>query len=427
MADDLVTEGRSRRSARVAQWAALFVFLFAPVWDGRADEAAFVVSGVSVDQTAASAAQAREAAVVEGQRKGLQHLFDRLVPASQQSRLPRLSNAQIADLVQSFEVEDERVSSVRYIGTLRFRFRPDDIRNLLRDAGIAFSEQTSRPLVVLPIMWREGRALLWEDDNTWRAAWGQTARAEGLVPLIAPLGDLADIGSVTADQATKGEAAAVARIAERYGAGGALIPIAQLDAGGQTILNVSVSRALGGGVEPLFTETIMARPGEGSDQFFIRAAGEIGRLVQERWSSAHVLQYDRASRLTALVPLGSLSEWVRIRKTLGEVAAVRQTDLLRLGRSEALVEIHFIGDERQLQTAMAQRDLMLLNANGEAEWELRLGRGAVVGRGQPAAPAPSPQPIGPGGPPPSAPSPEATPPAPVSTPSGTAPTTTTKP
>lgn len=413
--------------ARFAQWAALFACLSAPAWSGLADEGAFVVSGISVDQTAASAAQAREAAVAEGQRKGLQLLFERLVPAAQQSRLPRLSNAQIADLVQSFEVENERVSSVRYIGTLRFRFRPDDIRSLLRDSGIAFSEQTSRPLVVLPIMWREGRAMLWEDGNTWRTAWGQTARAEGLVPLIAPLGDLADIGAITADQATKGEAAAVARIAQRYDAGGALIPVAQFDGGEQAILNVSVTRAIGGEVERLFSETIVARPGEDTGQFLIRAAADTSRLVQERWSSAHVLQYDRAGTLTALVPLATLGEWVRIRKTLGEIAAVRQTDLLRLGRNEALVEIHFVGDEKQLQSAMAQRDLMLLNATGEAAWELRLGRGAVVGRGQPAGSTPSPQPIGPGVGPPSTPSPEATPPAPISTPSGTAPATTTKP
>ena len=428
MADDLVTKERFRRLARFAQWAALLVVLALPAWRAMADDSAFVVSGIAVDQTAASAAQAREAAVADGQRKGLQRLFERLVPANQQSRLPRLSNAQIADLVQSFEVESERASTVRYIGTLRFRYRPDDVRNLLRDAGIGFSEQTSRPLVVLPVLRRDGGALLWEDNNAWRVAWGQAAHADGLVPLIAPLGDLADIGSITAEQATKGEGASVARIAERYDAGGALIPVAQLDGGGQSSLKVNVTRALGGGVETLVTETIAARPGEDVEQLMTRAADEIARLVQARWSSANVLQYDRASTLTAIVPLGSLAEWVRIRKSLGEVTAVRQADLLRLGRGEALIEIHFIGDEKQLQTAMAQRDLILASTAGEAAWELRLGRGAVVGRGQPAAPAPPPAPAGTiGGGAPPVPSPETTPPTPASAPSGPAPATPTKP
>ena len=88
MADDLVTRGRPRCLARFVQWAALFACLLAPAWSGLADDGAFVVSGIAVDQTAATAAQAREAAVAEGQRKGLQLLFERLVPAAPLIKLP---------------------------------------------------------------------------------------------------------------------------------------------------------------------------------------------------------------------------------------------------------------------------------------------------------------------------------------------------
>jgi len=91
--------------------------------------------GVAVDRTAATATQAREEALAEGRRVALQRLLERLAPPEDRARLPRLSDVQVLDLVQSFEVESERTSAVRYLAILTVRFQPEGIRTLLRQAG----------------------------------------------------------------------------------------------------------------------------------------------------------------------------------------------------------------------------------------------------------------------------------------------------
>ncbi len=406
----MVSAGKRRR--RSVGWLDFlwFLALFAggPPAPASAQVASvFTIRNVEVDQTSATAAQAREAALAEGQKKATQRLFERLVPPEQRDRLLALSPAQTADLVESYEVQNERSSSVRYIGTLSFRFRPGDVRGILRGAGISFSETAARPMLVLPVLRRDDTPMLWEDSNAWRMAWGQIASSEGLVPLVVPLGDLDDIGDITASQALDGDAARLSAIAERYGAGGALIPYAVFEpAAAELAVQVTVTRLLDNAAEPLFSETFQAQSGEDQDALTTRAARETARLIEERWKSATIVRGDRESTLKATVPLRSQDEWIAIRRGLSETSALRRTNVLTVNRSEAVVELRFVGEIDQLRLTLLQHGLSLAPVGaGDAGWELRQSRGLgpAVGaspaaqpgsRLEPTVPQPPPVPTG---------------------------------
>ncbi len=362
----MVCEGKYRLGAGALLGLSWFLALLAGGLSAPAAAqvaSVFTIRNVEVDQTSATAAQAREAALVEG--------------PEQNNRLPALSAAQIADLVESFEVQDERLSTVRYIGTLSFHFRPEDVRGILRSAGISFSETAARPMVVLPVLRLDGTPMLWEDSNTWRMAWAQLSSSAGLVPLVVPLGDLSDIGDITASQALEGDAARLSALAERYGAGGALIPYATFGpAETRQTLQVTVTRLLNDAAETLLSETFQAQPGEDQELLSVRAARETARLIEERWKSATVVRGDRESTLRAMAPLGSPGEWIAIRRGLAETSALRRTDVLTLNRSEAVIELRFVGEIDQLRLTLLQHGLSLAPvATGEEGWELRQSRG----------------------------------------------------
>src|SRR5690348_8790050 len=131
----------------------------------------FTVANVPVDATAKSAAAAREAARIDGQRRAFRTLLERLTLAADRNRLPRLSDARITDMIRDFEVANERRSTVRYLADYTFRFRPDQVRQVLRNAGIPFAETISKPVTVLPILTQGSSSVLWDDPNPWRDAW----------------------------------------------------------------------------------------------------------------------------------------------------------------------------------------------------------------------------------------------------------------
>jgi hypothetical protein len=91
----------------------------------------YEVTGVAVDVTAADAATARDQALVEGQRKAFDQLIQQLVGPDKAGTVHQPSDGELSGMVQDLEVESEKVSSVRYIGVLTYRFAADPINVLI--------------------------------------------------------------------------------------------------------------------------------------------------------------------------------------------------------------------------------------------------------------------------------------------------------
>ncbi len=92
---------------------------------------------VKVDATADNAAAARELARVDGQRRALAAVIERLSGASEPAKAPKLDDKTITDMVASFEVANEHMSAVRYVADYTFHFRPSKVRRLVRVAETA--------------------------------------------------------------------------------------------------------------------------------------------------------------------------------------------------------------------------------------------------------------------------------------------------
>src|SRR5205085_9561486 len=105
---------------------------------------------VKVDATADTAAAAREIARIDGQRRALASVIERLSGASEPAKPPKLDDKAITDMVASFEVANEHMSAVRYVADYTFHFRPSKVRRLVRvvetppaDSGVKSSPDTA--------------------------------------------------------------------------------------------------------------------------------------------------------------------------------------------------------------------------------------------------------------------------------------------
>ncbi len=209
------------------------------------DGGVFAILDVAVDTTAETAAKAREKALANGHRAAFERLMSRLVPRTLRQDESEATADRITQLVRSFGVDQEKTSAVRYLATLRFAFDRDGVRRFLREAGLAFAETRSKPVLVLPVLRRAGVYLLWDAQNTWRRAWSALPPPDGLVPYIVPRGDLADINDISADQAVRGRQDRLDVILARYGATDAILALAVIDTrrlGNAPVVQVTITR-----------------------------------------------------------------------------------------------------------------------------------------------------------------------------------------
>ncbi|MFD1623048.1 DUF2066 domain-containing protein [Azospirillum griseum] len=373
----------------------------APTANTAAD--AFAVAGVKVDINAANANTARDQAIREAQNRAWVELYKRLVPGG---TAPKLPEAELGKLIQGFEIDEERVSATQYVGAITVRFRPNAVRDLIGGSvtgNSQYVEPPAKPFVVLPVTMTGGRTVLWEDRTPWRAAWEERPATSSLVPLVVPDGELADAQAIGTDEAVAGKPEALARIAQRYNAGGVIVARVDLPAGGVEAgraLTVDLTRyGLDGARDTL---TVTARPdGAGADAL-ARAVASVGTQLDDAWRRDNVMASGPEQSTLVRVPLASAADWAEVRKRLTGFAAVTKTDLQSLTRSAALVTLTHRGDADRLAQALTKRDLSLTRVPSapptvpgavSTDWQLTLlprGAGDGAALASPAALAPTP-------------------------------------
>lgn len=332
-----------------------------------ADEV-FSVSDIAVDETAETASRARAKAFRVGQREALAQLLRRLTLRADHGQLPKVDNERREFMVQALQVGDERTSNVRYLADMTVSFKPVEIRRLLREAAIPFAETQSKPVLVLPVLRQGDTLMLWDEANLWRDAWSEIRLNNGLVPLILPVGDLADITDVDAAQAAEGDPLRLSAMASRYGAGDVLVAIATLSGTtGAIRVNIAASQIGDPSVGRILLNFQIADPNEVPNLLVGAATGVIA-AIENSWKSKNVIQFDRPGRMLLAVPLTSLEQWVSVERRLNNVASISEVSLISLTRDSAAVQISHFGDESQLAVTLAQQDLALeLPAFGAAD------------------------------------------------------------
>ena len=188
--------------------------------------AVFTVAGVPIDAEAASAAAARELAIAAGQTAALDILLRRLTVEG--TALPVPEADALAAMIAGFAIDREMVSPTRYRASLTVDFDADEVRRLLRGGGISYAETVSKPVLVVAVQRNSRGALLWEDDNRWRQAWEDRPPHGGLVPILLPLGDVIDLGTVDAARALASDGEALTALAGLYGTSEVVVAVAGL-------------------------------------------------------------------------------------------------------------------------------------------------------------------------------------------------------
>jgi hypothetical protein len=146
--DGFAMAASPRRCALFAIFLLFPMVILAAVPQVRA--ATYTVSGIPVDVTAENAAAARDQAIVQGQRAALKALVENMMGSEKAAQISLPSDDEIAGMVQDFEVESERLSAVRYVGTLTFRFLSDPVDQLVGRMP-AGTVQTTAPMPTGPV------------------------------------------------------------------------------------------------------------------------------------------------------------------------------------------------------------------------------------------------------------------------------------
>jgi hypothetical protein len=346
----------------------LFVLLLAPGLAQADGGDGFSVRNIVEEVHDENPTLARDHALILGQREAYLQLMQRLTASADWPRLPRLDDATLQDLVQDVGIDQEKMSSVRLLVTLSVRFKPEAVRHLLRAYGIAYAEWRGHPLVLIPLWQNDQAAVYAESANPWRDLWRGGA-ARGLVPVLVPSADALD--GLTAAALTTPDEGQLAELSQLLASPDILVVLAQTSKNeqGQNKLDLTLT-----GFGPLAAQMTGQRgyggdTGDTGDQLLQRAASDLARSLDDSWKSANLLHYDKQGSLLTLAPLKGLEDWLQLRDKLARATAVRDYAVVSLSTREASLDLHYVGEQGQLESVLMQNGLVLSWEDGH--WTLR--------------------------------------------------------
>lgn len=348
--------------------ARLVVVCVLSVWMFAANVAAqdvYTVRNVALDATGTSPTDARDKALAAGRQSAFGVVFRRLTLYANWQRLPQLPAEDLDRIVSAFTVDDEKLSTTRYLARASFTFNAGGVRSVMRRQGIPFSETQAKPTLVLAF--EAGKP--WTADGNWHKAWGASAGLGSLRPIVVPVGDALEIAQLAALNPAATDWSQLAEIAGRYQANEVWIVTALIESGGISIQQV-VYRAQNRQDK---VQNIGLKPGESLPQLMARSVASVRATADEAWKADTSVDYSQQASLEATVAFSGLAEWVAIRKELGAIRMIQSVAVAEMQTRGARIKIDYLGRIDQLQAALQQASLSLSDPSGLGQWVLARG------------------------------------------------------
>lgn len=323
----------------------------------------FEVAKIKVDASAASTTQARAQALREGQQQALGIALRRLVKQEEWDLLPDVTGVPFENLVEGFRVSNEKTGPGRYLATLSVQFKPEPLRNFLRDFGVAVTEAQSRPALLLPVL-EDLQGLQAWGEHWWQQGWANYDIENNPAPLLLPLGDLEDTLLANAEDILIGDPTKLQALNARYGTDTVVVAHALADVDGQLGVTAYIFSALESDV---IVKTY--RLGGAHEVMGDMAIADITATLAERWKSIAAVASDERQVLQVRASYTDLAGWTSMLELVNEADFVRTVTIVELTGDYAYLDMSYVGTLEQLAANLDQRGLSLAQDENE-NWGL---------------------------------------------------------
>lgn len=340
-------------------------FLWGCLWTGFAINAALPQPGNHPYMvTHHVVAPTRQEAIVQAQRAAWDKLVNQHVP--RQARPQARTSASIENLLDSYQIDQEKSASGRYEAVITFAFSPQHVRSFLQKAQVPFSEALPGPTLIVPVRLKNNRFAVWETErndhsNLWLEAWqnAQHTAHSDLWSIIVPLGDgtdsslLPDGSWSTLEEARE----ALQRLAHHYGATSVLV--VQLPDATDTQRPIQVFPFFFDN-HPMPTKILINVPYLPRPDSYSQIVRAVLSSLEDSWQSQQPYPIFRGSALVPTQVSFDISSAEKLTLTLQNIAAIPGVVRVvphTLMPTEATYSVFYNGGTTPLDAALASHHL----------------------------------------------------------------------
>ncbi len=289
----------------------------------------YTVRDIAVDESAPTLIEAQQRAFAAAKIAGAYEIIARItLPEDRVVASGLIITPEMAELMAAaVDVEEETAGAGRYHGRLAVVFNPANVRAILEQNGLPYTDQPAPRAVLIPVS-----AAAYE--AAWNSAWGDISEAR-LAPTVTSRSIGFDGGStwqdIAGDAALYGAQRGV--IAELIGRAGAY--------------RVTVSSVTPSGVRELGTTRRVGSMAEATE-----AAED---LIDDAWKRSSIVRDTNRTLIESTVRYTSLAEWNTLRAALANSPLVSDFQTKAVSTDGAVIAFVFAGDGQRLVSDLRDR------------------------------------------------------------------------
>ena len=342
----------------------LFIFLFYKnniVFADIAKNQVFIIKNILVDTTSSSSSLAKEIALKDAQEEAFASLMRKILLKGEYDKVVTImKDKNVVSFVEEIEVDNEKTTAERYIGSISVKFKEKEILSFLKKNKIKFSITRSKPLLILPVYSYGGATYLWDDKNIWGELWADNKSNAGLIPIKSSDGKFKDFIYVNPNQILKKNMENLKNIADLYDSKGVLIAFLKKKYSrdkSKTFLDLNLTiHRFDGGEPNNFKDLIEIETDLYSDSFLLTAKSKVQDFVDNQWKVENILSNNMNS-IKLTINFNNLKEWTNIKNILGSISIVNKLSIDRFSKDIAVISVLYSGSYNQLKIAFNQSDL----------------------------------------------------------------------
>jgi len=293
----------------------------------------YTIHGIAVDERAPTVGEAQQKAFASAKLIGAQQLIERFtLPEDRAAATDLIIDQTLADrIAAAVDVEEEVAGAGRYRGSLAVVYNPTQLRLVLNQVGLPFSDSLGPKAVLFSTS--SNRM-----DLAWNLAWDESPK-NSLVPLLISRssGYRPDTDwSVLQDEIALYGAQRAIFANLRGGQGGYLVDLVSVTASGtRTIGTTRRAPTLSGAIDA------------------------VADLLNSDWKRSSIVRDSSRTLIEATVRYTSLAEWNTLRGALVRSPLVSNFQTRAISTDGAFIAFAFAGDGQRLTSDLRDRGVVI--------------------------------------------------------------------
>jgi len=302
---------------------------------------AFLIPSIMIDSEGVTGTEARDIGIKQATIDAFDKLVRRMA-IPEQDAISSLDREAVERFVDFIRISSENALPRRYIAEIDICFDPVRVRAGFIEAGLAWSELLSPPILLLPVWEEPAGVRVWARNITWLDGWHQFKTDDNSLVRFTLLRPSLEIErQLSARAIASAQTDILARAAQAADALQIVWVYAGLDYQGavpELVLSARLYDNEGAELARLIERREKLDGKLNLQNAFASIRQEITSIVALRWQQANLYHLGTQNEILITVNVSNMNSWINTRRVLKAQASIDSFTPIKLSKGEAVLK-----------------------------------------------------------------------------------------